>query len=76
MFESDVFIGQDKIGKVIISSYSPKLDRWFGYVELSKEYGYAGNPYYIIDGKDGKKVKIITMSTPLFLTTSALVQME
>ncbi|MCX7655963.1 MAG: phosphopantetheine-binding protein [Treponemataceae bacterium] len=75
-YESEVIVGDEKIGTVIFCNYSPLLDRWFGYAELLKEYGYAGNHYYRVKNKNGEEMPVASVSTPLFLTKSAVVQME
>ncbi len=73
---ADVTVGSEKIGTIVISRYSPGLDRWFGYAEFAKDFGYAGNRCYSVRGKDGTVVPVVSASTPLFLTKSAQVQME
>ncbi|MCX7656088.1 phosphopantetheine-binding protein [Treponema sp. J25] len=73
---AEIFVDTEKIGDIVISNYSPCLNRWFGYGEFKKEFGYVGNRNYSMVSKDGSVVPLITVSTPLFLTKSAQTQME
>lgn len=72
----EVVVDGQGIGKVLDLQYSPGVDQWFGYAAIQKEWAYAGNDCYSLRTSSGTSVKITTQSTPLFLTQSALVQME
>lgn len=69
-----VFIENNKIGKVLSLQYSYTLKKYFGYAEIDCNYAYACAEYSI--ALDDKTIKITTSSTPLFLTKSAVIQME
>ena len=67
--------GNSTVGKVMCCEYSFGLGKWFGYAMLKKEFAFA-NLEYEICMHGGEKEKMLTVSTPLFLTKSSVIQME
>jgi len=71
-----VTLDDEVIGKVLHLQFSPAMGYWFGYALLNSEWAFGGNDCYCLKSVSNAVCRITTQSTPLFLTQSALVQME
>lgn len=73
--DDKIYFEEEELGKILNIQYSPSLRKRFGYAIIKTSYAFSGAEYMACDCEN-KKVLIRISSTPLFLTKSAVVQME